>query len=530
MAVTDAWLDDLVVLHVQTNAQPVRELAFSLPAGYEHADIQTPVPAERQVRTDDTGTQVQVLLRDPLLEPFFVRIQHRRPSAMSGIIVPIPRIARGRVTSQFVGVENQCGDEIAVERAEGVAAVEAVDDDSLLALLKSPSTMRFRVTRLTGQPQLSVQRRQRERLTAANSSIGLTELVIRVAESGAYVAEQTWHVYNETELFLELALPPGAELQQACINGSLRQAMRGRQTGTQALPLLRSLKGDLDYPVSIRFVGRLASSGRRQLPVARVLNVPEARTFVTLQVPDGQRWWGFSGMPASDARGLGVQHARRVRSLSDRLMSVLGSSDREDRANALKQVSLMEIMYGKLKADGQIHDGGEAEQAVASAVDLAQQPANTWVNAAFIDGHLGAGTGALVSEEEPIAGSGPGVDWATWLADSRGWRRHYFLAEHGGAQLSGRIVPGGLPATGRWLVVMGACLLLWQVLAKACPQIISSIRSMRALHVVGLILLWMVAGLGVILLCILVIAMMRASRQEDPELQDQDFQASDDPV
>jgi hypothetical protein len=323
--VTDIAVEETIILDLTIQNAGIRELAFVLPAWMEAARINAPML--RQKTIDDAGTglkRFRLELQDDVTGQYRILMENDR-ALLTGKegesevqTAPIPVLETGRTDQRFVTLENASRDEVvAVDQVE-LSPLNRQQSEwrKLAAILGENLTTAYLVPAEAKNPRLTFQTKQRKTVETAGASIGLGETVLVVDANGAYRGQQTYHVNNTIEQFLEVQLPPGAQLWTATVAGQAvkpTEVPRGRvsprrgsglgETGPRVpdhvrIPLIKTAEGDLDYPVVLKYgghLGRVKWWDQVSFPLMRTVNINVELSRVRLRLPETHQWGYFDG-------------------------------------------------------------------------------------------------------------------------------------------------------------------------------------------------------------------------------------------
>ncbi len=278
---------------------------------------------------------------------------------------PIPVIETGKTEHRFVTLENSGRDELLVGSSSGLERLQRSQSQwNLLAnLLGGKTNEAFVVSDQAEAPTLSFSTKDRAMVETVGARIGIAQTLMIVDENGAYRASQEYRVENRTEQFLEIELPDGAELWTVLVAGEPVKPMTAAippGAGQRVrLPLVKTATGDLDYPVLIKYGGRLPRPGAlstTRFPLVKTININVELSQVRLRLPPGMQWWNFGGsmsrVQSEDELTAGWL-AFRTRQLTE-LTQILNKSAKLDFSRARALSNLKQL-------------GAEVEQVQASA-------------------------------------------------------------------------------------------------------------------------------------------------------------------
>ena len=166
----------------------------------------------------------------------------------------------------------------------------------LTSLLGEGISQAYLVQSNAATPRLVVRTKDREAVETVGARILLAETVLTVDASGAYRGQMTCRVDNRTEQFLEVALPVGARLWAAHVADQPVKPILGQDS--VRIPLVKTAEGDRDYPVTLKYGGRMEMLGRYHrvdFPLIRSLKIQIEESQVRLWLPATHRWFAFEG-------------------------------------------------------------------------------------------------------------------------------------------------------------------------------------------------------------------------------------------
>jgi hypothetical protein len=279
--VTDRAIEETILLDFTIKNAGTRKVSFILPWWMKNAKIHVPALREKSNEPLEKGKQsprlVKIELQDEKVDQLRVLVENDRQLETGTQEAPIPKVNDVRVSRRYVTLESFGRDEILVEN-DKLAAMEKLiqgqkEWDRLKGLLGREVTYAYLVAPDAADPKLVYKSNVRLAVQTAGARIGLVQTNLVIDDNGAYRAEQVFNLFNSTEQFLEIELPPGAELWTAQVAGEPVKPVRdaGNDPRKVFLPLVKTAAGDLDYQVVLRYGGktgentysRLFSSYRR---------------------------------------------------------------------------------------------------------------------------------------------------------------------------------------------------------------------------------------------------------------------------
>ncbi|MBE3100612.1 MAG: hypothetical protein IMZ44_26140 [Planctomycetes bacterium] len=313
--ITDRAIEDAVLVNWTIKNAGIREVSFVLPAWMKDARISVPLLRQKTVTpaSAEPGAPVRVrlALQDEVMGDLKVLVENDRLLTDAVHEAPIPVVETGRTDRRYVAVESAGRDETVVEKSDGLEPLSRQQKEwaAVAGLLRGGQTSAFIVAAGAEKPVLAFRTKERKAVETAKGRIGLAEAVLVMDENGAYRAQQTYHMDNRTEQFLEIQLPPGAALWTAQVAGEPVKpvVLPGRPGDPEAagagrvrIPLVKTAAGDLDYAVVLKYGGKFSPPpGALRLalefPLIRTVNINVDLSQVQLHLPETAEWLYFRG-------------------------------------------------------------------------------------------------------------------------------------------------------------------------------------------------------------------------------------------
>jgi len=308
--VTDVAVEETISIDLTIHDAGIREVRFTLPAGMEQARVSAPMLRQKTIENADEGRKLfRLELQDDILGQYRVLIENdrvllaadRQGSELQ--TAPIPELLTGRTDQRYVTLENAGRDEVLVVDQIELAPLgrQQAEWRRLAAVLGDNLTSAYIVQAEARGPKLTFNTRQRTTVETARASIGLGETLLIVDAAGAYRGQQTYQVHNTTEQFLVIRLPAGAQLWTATVAGQPvkpTEVPGGAAPDQVRIPLIKTAEGDRDYPVVLKYGGRLQPVGivdRISFPLIRTVHVQVELSRVRLRLPETHTWFDFGG-------------------------------------------------------------------------------------------------------------------------------------------------------------------------------------------------------------------------------------------
>jgi len=315
--VTDRTIEDAILLAWSIKSAGIREVSFLVPAWMKDARISVPMLRQKTVTptSAEPGAplRVRLALQDEVMGELKVLVENDRLLTDASHEAPVPVVETGRADRRYVALESAGRDEVIVVKSEGLEPLSRQQKEwaAVAGMLRGGQTTAFIVAAGTQPPKLEFRTKERAAVETAKARIGLAQTVLVIDENGAYRARQTYRIDNRTEQFLEVQLPEGAALWAVQVAGEpvkptvLPEAV-GR--GRVRIPLVRTAAGDLDYPVVLKYGGKLppleALRPSVEFPLIRTVNINVELSQVELHVPKTLQWtWWRGSMHEAAAEG-----------------------------------------------------------------------------------------------------------------------------------------------------------------------------------------------------------------------------------
>ena len=344
--ITENTIEETILLDFSISDAGIRQVVFLLPESMQQARISAPQLRQTTI-TPVAGkplVRVQLDLQDDLKGQFDVKIVHDHLLTEGLDTVPIPVVQTGQTSRRFVVLENAGRDELVVEQHNGLEVLNRQQQQwrELAALLGEGLTLAYLVRKGSDTAELTFKTRERKAVETARASIGLARTRLVVDGSGAFRGVQEYRLDNETEQFLEIALPTGAYLWSATVAGEPVKPIEEPATGRAAklqIPLIKTAKGDQDYAVILKYGGTLGSLGNLGtvgFPLIHTVNINVETSQVRLYLPKNHYWFDFGGdmklvTEADHAAGQVAYNTRQLQKIAE----VLSGDDDYARARAI---------------------------------------------------------------------------------------------------------------------------------------------------------------------------------------------------
>ncbi|MBC8872161.1 MAG: hypothetical protein H8E44_22240 [Planctomycetes bacterium] len=360
--VTDVAIEETIIVDLTIRKAGIREVSFLLPDWMEKARVKAPLLRQKTIEDAGDGwKRFRLELQEETKDQYRVVVENDRLLMTSGDDAalpeaPIPVLETGSTDVRYVTLENAGRDELLVGDQVGVERLNRQQTEwrKLAAILGEGITTAFIVKGDATSPKLSFNTKQRKTVETAGAQIGLAETLLIVDANGAYRGQQTYHVNNMTEQFLEIRLPDGARLWTATVSEEPvkpTEVPGGQSPNLVRIPLIKTAEGDLDYLVVLKYGGHLRRVGTyRQVsfPLIHTENINVELSQVRLRLPETHRWFDFGGT------------MRRVYEEGTYQAGFFLYNKKQ--ANRLKQVLAGSNPYAKLRSASNLKQIGLAQQ------------------------------------------------------------------------------------------------------------------------------------------------------------------------
>lgn len=402
--VTEAAVEDTILLDFTVERAGIRSIAFLLPHWMKDSRITLPMLRQKTVEpisdAADAPVRVRLQLEDDVMGRLRVLIEKDRLLTSEVQRAPVPTVETGRVIRRFVTLENAGRDEVVIDELVGLETLSHQQKEwrMLAGMLGGTLTQAYLAN--GPDPLLSFKTKERVVVETAGARIGLAETVLVLDAHGTYRAEQTYRIDNRTEQFLEIELPASGKLWSAVVAGQLvkpAEVPGSPKPGRIRIPLTRTAAGDLDYLVALKYGGRMPPPGGLrsvEFPLIRTVNVQVELSQVQLLLPETHHWLDFGGTMRQvvDEGDLAAGHVRYQTRVAQRLVETMRSDSPFAQVRAAAKVA-------ELKAE--IEEYREAVSSYEQNLNLQK---------AFAGNLLTLGEGFAVSQQVASRSQQPGAD------------------------------------------------------------------------------------------------------------------------
>ncbi|HEV3025314.1 MAG TPA: hypothetical protein VGX76_22740, partial [Pirellulales bacterium] len=352
--VTGAAVEETILLDFTIREAGVHEISFLLPAELRDARISVPMLRTRSIEAapgDAAGrVRVKLELQDDVMDQLRVLVEHDLALTGNEYEAPLPAIETGRADRRYVALQAAGRDEVLIVNQDGMEALGRQQ----AAFQKVADVLGGRLTRVylvnpgAAAPRLTFKTQDRQTVETAGARIGLAETRLVVDAQGTYRAAQLYRLDNATEQYLELQLPEGAALWTALVAGEPVKPVMVAGAGLPRvrIPLVKTVAGDLDYEVALKYGGTLTALGKLtsvSFPMIRTVNIHVEQSQVRLYLPETHEWFDFGGTlgRVADEADLQAGFLNYNSKIVERLSQAINSENWYARARAtnnLKQL------------------------------------------------------------------------------------------------------------------------------------------------------------------------------------------------
>jgi hypothetical protein len=304
--VTPTEIEDSLLLKFQISQAGIREVHFLVPAAFQDAQVQAPLLRRTRIEPVEGQPELRrfrLELQDDITGEWLVLVKLDRAVSTEQQVLPLITVEDVRSQTRFAVLENVGRDELVVQEMGQVEALNREDPrwGTLADWLGEKMTQAFIVSRDAESPRLVYQAVRRPVRTTVGASIRLAETKLSMDAAGVYRALQLYRLDNQTEQVLDVELPAGAQLWTARVAGQPVKPAVSQDTTVGRIvriPLVKTEPGDLDYPVELKYGGRIAAVGtgaRFNFPLMRPVGIKMEQSQIRLWVAEEVRCFAFDG-------------------------------------------------------------------------------------------------------------------------------------------------------------------------------------------------------------------------------------------
>ena len=301
--VVDFWtvgenlINGRALVRYEIQNAPVKEFRLRVPAGFKNVEITGANLRQR----DQTTNEWRLTLQNKVIGIYTLTVTWELPAA---ITEKETMLAAGGV--EAIGVERETGAiavmarppiQVTARNASGeLTRIDAGELPEWAGRADPATVLAYRYLRPGYTLSLAaLQHKQAEVLQALVDEARLTTVI---AEDGQMMTEMALSLRNNGRQFLEVALPPGAQVWSSFVAGeAVRPSLRG---GKLLLPLERSEATEAAFPVTLSYVsGGTFPAGRGRISLlSPSLDVPIKSAQWEVYVPGDHTYGKFEGTMA----------------------------------------------------------------------------------------------------------------------------------------------------------------------------------------------------------------------------------------
>ncbi len=287
-------------VHVKSGT--LTELSIALPEGASVLEVSAPSLREHRVEDASGHPVVHLWFTQEMEGDLRVELRWERMGAAgeTDVSAPIAHVDGADVEQGRVAIEATAAVEVSARDAQGLSPMDVGElPEDLVLRSASPILLAFRYAHATPAPSLALAVARHTELALRDASIDEATYRTLVTDDGLAVTTVSWTVRNLGLQFLRIALPSGADVWTARVNGRTETPALASEEGASAPEILLTVPRsaepflvELTYATPVSRVGLL---GRLSVALPRPdLLVSHARWEVNL--PADARW----STPSSD--------------------------------------------------------------------------------------------------------------------------------------------------------------------------------------------------------------------------------------
>lgn len=229
----EALVRGVAAFDVRVLEGEVGRVRFRVPEGVEIVDVTG--EAVLQWKTD--GGELVVLSRYLIADATKLQVHFQLPvDAGAPVTLKAPLPLDGPPISGALGVQGPAGFAASTRSVTGAEPMRELPSE-LAALTPNPLLLGFA---LTGEPVVVLDVTRQAEMTLSTTSIDEMEAATVLIEDGPEITRMQLHVRNETQPWLSVALPEGAVLTHARVDGRSIRPAQARDGHTMLFPLPQS--------------------------------------------------------------------------------------------------------------------------------------------------------------------------------------------------------------------------------------------------------------------------------------------------
>jgi hypothetical protein len=287
-------------VHVKSGT--LTELAIALPDGASVLEVSAPSLREHRVVDESGHPIVHLWFTQEMEGDLRIELRWERMGAAgeTDVSAPIAHVEGADVEQGRIAIEATAAVEVSARDAQGLSPMDVGElPEDLVLRSASPILLAFRYAHATPAPSLALAVARHTELTLRDASIDEATYRTLVTNDGLAVTTVTWTVRNLGLQFLRIALPSGADVWAARVNGRTETPALASEEDASAPEILLTVPRSAEpFTVELTYatpVARVGLLGRLSIELPRPdLLVSHASWEVNL--PADARW----STPASD--------------------------------------------------------------------------------------------------------------------------------------------------------------------------------------------------------------------------------------
>lgn len=207
-------------VHVKSGT--LTELAIALPDGASVLEVSAPSLREHRVEDGSGHPVVHLWFTQEMEGDLRIELRWERMGAAgeTDVSAPIAHVEGADVEQGRIAIEATAAVEVSARDAQGLSPMDVGElPEDLVLRSASPILLAFRYAHATPAPSLALAVARHTELTLRDASIDEAAYRTLVTDDGLAVTTVTWTVRNLGMQFLRIALPSGADVWAARVNG-----------------------------------------------------------------------------------------------------------------------------------------------------------------------------------------------------------------------------------------------------------------------------------------------------------------------
>ena len=252
-------------VHVKSGT--LTELSIALPEGASVLEVSAPSLREHRVEDASGHPVVHLWFTQEMEGDLRVELRWERMGAAgeTDVSAPIAHVDGADVEQGRVAIEATAAVEVSARDAQGLSPMDVGElPEDLVLRSASPILLAFRYAHATPAPSLALAVARHTELALRDASIDEATYRTLVTDDGLAVTTVSWTVRNLGLQFLRIALPSGADVWTARVNGRTETPALASEEGASAPEILLTVPRsaepflvELTYATPVSRVGLL---------------------------------------------------------------------------------------------------------------------------------------------------------------------------------------------------------------------------------------------------------------------------------